>query len=115
MEQIDAAAIFKQVASHVTSALSGVDVNSYGDKRQRAIIAALKRLIVDARLDIRDMDMSDTRLEMERHSRVARKRLAELHKNILAASDFDVFNAVDVAQLSAQIEQITAGISGEAS
>jgi hypothetical protein len=110
MEQIDAAAVFKLVANQINSALSGVDVFSYGDKKQRAIIANLKRLAVDVRLDIRDMDMSETRVEMEKHSRAVRKRLAELNKNVLAASEFNVFNAVDVAQLGAQIEQIMVGL-----
>jgi pyruvate/oxaloacetate carboxyltransferase len=106
MGEIDASRVYKQVASQIGTALAGVDPEDYGDRAPRKVIANLKRLVVDVRLDIRDADMADTRAEMLQHSRDAVKRLNELQQNILLAAEFNVFNPVDVAQLGAQIEQI---------
>jgi hypothetical protein len=66
----------------------------------------LKNDLIDARLDIRDYELSETREDQLRRARDANKRLERIRKSILAASEYNVFNAVDVAQLTAQLEQI---------
>jgi hypothetical protein len=104
------AQVYKQLAGSITSALGGVDIALYTSQHERKIITLLKQLVVDIRLDIRDIDYADNRAEMQKNTKVAIKQLALLQKTILQASEFDVFNAVDVAHYSAQIEQISVGL-----
>lgn len=72
---------------------------------ERVAVNKLRRLSVDARLDIRDYLYSETRPEQLEHAAAARKRLAGLQKAILAAGA--VFGPADVAQLTARLEQIS--------
>lgn len=73
---------------------------------QQKIVAAIKRELVDCRLDIRDYELSETRAEQLNNAKNAQKRLDDLRKYILSASEYDIFGAVDVAQLTAQLDQI---------
>jgi hypothetical protein len=102
--------LYKQLAGSINSALGGVDIALYTSAHERKVITTLKQLVVDIRLDIRDIDYADTRVEMQKNTKVAVKQLALLQKTILVASEFNVFNAVDVAHYSAQIEQISVGL-----
>ncbi len=104
------AQLYKQLSSSIASALGGVDIALYTSGHERMVIALLKQLIGDIRLDIRDIDYADTRDEMQKNTKIAVDQLARLQKTILMASEFDVFNAVDVAHYSAQIEQISVGL-----
>lgn len=85
--------------------ISGLDVAEL-PKDERAVVTKLKNDLIDAKLDIRDFEFSDTRAEQQQHGKQAVKRLESIRAGILAASEYNVFNAVDVAQLSAQVEQI---------
>ena len=99
----------KSLETQLSGILSAIDV--YDLPAQEAkIISTLKREMVDARLDTRDYELSETRDEQLKNGKVAKKRLEHIRKNILAASEYNVFSPVDVAQLSAQIEQIIENI-----
>ncbi len=75
---------------------------------QQHEIALMKRVLADARLDVRDYELSETRAEQLEKATTARKRLDELRHLILRASEYGVFGAIDVAQTSAQIDEIVA-------
>lgn len=66
----------------------------------------LKRDLTDARLDIRDYEFAETKAEQQQPGSDARKRLASVEQRILAVSQHDIFSAVEVAKLSAQIAQL---------
>lgn len=66
----------------------------------------LKRDLTDARLDIRDYELAETKAEQQRLGSAASKRLASVEQSILAASQHDIFSPVEVAKLSAQIAQL---------
>lgn len=74
------------------------------DADEKKAMSKLRRLSTDARLDIRDYELSETREEQLKCAAVAQKRLGKLAQNILAAGP--VFGPADVAQLSALVEQI---------
>jgi hypothetical protein len=74
------------------------------DVAEKKAVANVRRLMVDARLDIRDYELSETREEQLKCATAAKKRLAKLQMNILAAGP--VFGPADVAQLGALLEQI---------
>jgi hypothetical protein len=71
---------------------------------EKKLVASLKRLAIDARLDIRDYELSETREEQLKCAAAASKRLKKLEAAILATGT--LLGAADVAQLTAQMEQI---------
>jgi len=95
----------KQLETQVNGIFSSMDVYEL-DKPQQKIVTAVRRELVDARLDIRDYELSETRTEQLANAKSAHARIDTLRKYILSASEYDIFGAVDVAQLTAQLEQI---------
>jgi Na+-translocating ferredoxin:NAD+ oxidoreductase RnfC subunit len=95
----------KSLETRLNGSLSGMDIYAL-DKPIQKILDSLRRELVDARLDVRDYELSETRQEQLAKALEAKRRLDHIRKLILAASEHDLFGAVDVAQLSAQIEQI---------
>lgn len=77
---------------------------------ERKIVKSLKSDLTDVRLDIRDYEVADTLAEQTRHGKQACMRLERVRKAILAASEYNIFSAVDVALYTAQLEQIVESI-----
>ncbi|MBC7581610.1 hypothetical protein H7097_01945 [Aeromicrobium sp.] len=75
------------------------------------MITDLKNNLIDARLDIRDYEFSETRAEQQGHVKQVYESLEKVRGDILTASEYNVFNAVDVAQFTAQLEQIIEQVS----
>jgi len=95
----------KSLETQLRAVVSKLDLAEL-PKGERAVITKLKNDLTDARLDIRDYEFSDTRAEQLRHAKQARESLEKIRGGILTASEYNVFNAVDVAQFTAQLEQI---------
>lgn len=74
------------------------------DMAERKAFASIRRLSTDAKLDIRDYELSETRAEQLKCAVVAKKRVAKLEAAILAVGT--AFGPADVAQLGAQLQQI---------
>ena len=94
----------QQVERQLKALLRSVDTDTL-DKDERKAVATIRRLAADARIDIRDYELSETREEQVKKMHAAQKRLAKLEASMLSVGF--VFGAADIAQLSAQIEQIT--------
>jgi hypothetical protein len=95
----------KHLETQIIGILRGFDL--YGmEGDHRKAVKVLKRELADARLDIRDYELSETREEQLENAKEAKKRLEQIRKHILAASEYNVFTAIDVAQFSAELEQI---------
>lgn len=94
----------QRVEAQVKALLRQVDSDLL-DADERKAANKLRRLAVDARLDIRDYELSETRDEQLKNMRAAQKRVAKLQATILAAGPV-VFGPADVAQLTAQLEHI---------
>ena len=103
MENTSPFLAIQQVEGQIKALLRRIDTDLM-DTTERKAVAGLRRLTIDTRLDIRDYELSETRDEQLKCATAAKKRLAQLEKAILAAGP--VFGPADVAQLSAQIEQI---------
>jgi len=97
--------LIKSLETQLSRVLSAIDVFDLPMAEQKLIIG-LKTELTDARLDIRDYELSETRNAQLGKARDAKKRLEKIRKGILAASEYNVFGAADVAQVSAQLEQI---------
>ncbi len=96
-----------RLKTYVGHLLATFDVDSL-DQAQRREFKLMKRLLADARLDTRDYELSETRVEQVGKAVQARNRLEELRLHILRASEHNVFSAIDVAQISAQLDEIIA-------
>jgi chemotaxis regulatin CheY-phosphate phosphatase CheZ len=77
---------------------------------ERDILRSLKSLTTDVRLDMRDYGMADTKAEQDKLAAIVRKRLDQLEHMIVKAGSHDIIGAVDVAQFSAEAQQIMADL-----
>lgn len=93
----------QRVETQLKVLLRPIDVSLLEDTERKAV-AGMKRLMVDARLDIHDYELSETRPEQLENAVAAKNRIFKLQACVLAAGN--VFGPADVAQLSAQLEQI---------
>jgi len=72
----------------------------------RQTLADLRQNIHDARIYATDYELSETREEQSDNAKKAKKYLKDASDKIVIASQAEIFNAIDVAHLSAQIESI---------
>src|SRR5258706_4671099 len=91
----------RRIEETVLKAVATIDLYE-SDKRGRELVKHLQHDASDARQDIRDYELAETRAEQAKLGTAARERLASLRDNILQASQYNVFNAVDVAEISAK-------------
>lgn len=94
---------FTSVAGQVGAILNRLDLDML-DRSDMKLVGTIKHLLADTRLDIRDWEMSDSRVELEKNAREALKRLGQVRASILLASEHDLFSAIDIAQISAQFD-----------
>ena len=97
--------LMQALSSQLDSLLSRVDTPSLPVAVQK-ILSPMRQQLVDARLEVRDYDLAQTRAEQFAFARAGKDRLTTLHQTMLAASEHGIFGAADVAQLSARIQQI---------
>ncbi|MBX4190692.1 hypothetical protein KW794_01250 [Candidatus Saccharibacteria bacterium] len=95
----------KQIDGQVGMILRKTDWNEINDKGRKAV-ADLRQTLTDARVYAQDYELSEMRNEQLDNAKKAKKYLAQARKCILRASEFNVFSAIDVAHLSAQIDQL---------
>ena len=85
--------------------LSPIDMHSL-PRETRELVLPIRQQIIDARLDIRDYELAETRTEQLRLRGSAVERLTGLQERVLTASSHGIFGPADVAQISAHIQQI---------
>lgn len=95
----------KQITVSLTSLLSALD-DSALEREARVAVASLKRLAVDVRLNVRDYELSESRQEQQVNRGIAVRDLETLREGVLAASEYNIFSAVDVAQLTAHLDSV---------
>jgi len=103
MENTSPFLAMKRAEGLIKALLRNVDIDHLTQTEKKSI-ASLRRLAVDARLDIRDYELSETREDQLKCAVVAKRRLIKLRETILAVGSS--FGPADVAQLTAQLEQI---------
>lgn len=99
------ARLTKQLANDVGRILRPIDVLKVPVK-QREVVANLRQVLVDAAIYTNAFELSETPDEAKDNAKQAKKWLTRARKNILVLSEHNIFSAIDVAQLSAQIETI---------
>jgi hypothetical protein len=76
------------------------------ERKYREALADLRQNLVDIRIYVNAYEFSEERQEQLGNAKAARKWLSRASKNILQASESNVFGAADTALLTAQIEQL---------
>jgi len=74
--------------------------------KQKKFVSDLQQNLDDTRIYVADYESSETEQERLANARLAKTWLASAQKNILSASEYNIFGAIDVAHLGAQIDQI---------
>lgn len=96
-----------RLAGYIGNILSAYDIDLL-DQGQRREFALMRQLMADARLDARDYELSETRAEQLENAITTKNRLEKLRLLMLRSSEHDIFSAIDVAQISAQLDEIIA-------
>lgn len=105
MEYASLTTQMKDLAALANGKLTSFDVEtlSYEEKE---LVRTLKLQLSDARLDVRDYEYAQTRVEQQQAATEGRQRLEQLQQQILKASEYNLLGAIDVAQLSALTQHI---------
>jgi activator of HSP90 ATPase len=103
------AGLVKQIDLQVNMILRKTDWDEVGEKARKAV-AELRQNLADAKIYAQDYELSEMRDEQLDNANKAKKWLEQARQQILRASEFDVFGPIDVAHLTAQIEQVKADL-----
>jgi Ser-tRNA(Ala) deacylase AlaX len=109
VQQQSPSVMAKQLDNHISRLLRRFDLAKQ-TRSAREAITDLRQNMVDARIYTNDYELSETREEQLQNAKEAKKWLEAVRKNILIASQYDVFNAVDTAHLSAQADHIAGSL-----
>lgn len=104
MENISVSNMVKQIDGQVSRILRQVNLDKAEEKDRKAVIE-LRQHLADAKLYAQDYELSEMRQEQLDNAKKAKKWLEKARQAILQASEFNVFGPIDVAHLSAQIDQ----------
>lgn len=96
--------LVKRLQTDILRILSGID-SAELDTKERQAFLMLQNSLFDARLDIQDYELAETREHQLGNLKDAHTRLESL-QHVISNGPLQVFGPVDVAHLNAQIEQI---------
>lgn len=109
MESQSPSTVIKRLEAQIRRILSKFDIYKMS-RRERENIDDLHQSLIDARKYSLAYELSETREDQLHSAKEAKKWLKKAQADILAGSQADVFNAIDVAHLSAQIDQVMADL-----
>lgn len=78
--------------------------------RETKLLAGLRQNLSDARIYAQDYEVSEMRDEQLDNAKRAKKFLEQSRQQILKLSEHNIFGPVDVAHLTAQIDQAKADL-----
>lgn len=95
----------KRLEADILRLVSGIDIADLSTPEQQSL-EQLKNLLIDARLEIQDYELAETRELQLANSRQAKEYLSKVQESIVG-NTFNAFGAVDVAHLTAYIGHIS--------
>lgn len=101
--------LVKQIEGQVERVLRQLDWAQINEKGRKTVIE-LRQSLADAKTYVQDYELSEMRDEQLDNSKKAKKYLNLARRQILRASEYNVFSAIDVAHLTAQIDQVRADL-----
>ncbi len=96
---------FTSIVGQIGAILNRLDLYLL-DRTSLKLVGTIKHLLADTRLDIRDWEMSDSRIDMQKNAQQALERLEQARASILAASEQNFFSAIEIAEISAQFDVV---------
>jgi hypothetical protein len=75
------------------------------DRKYRNALTELRQNLVDIRIYTNAYEFSEERPEQLENAKMSKEYLQKARQHILKASEANIFSAIDVAHLSAQIDQ----------
>lgn len=109
MNYISPQRLLKDAEDIILGEMRSIDIYQTSASEQR-LITRIKNQLIDCRLYIRDYESSETRVAQQNIGNKLQIVLNQLLKNILRVSEYNIFSAVDIAQISAQISLIMENI-----
>lgn len=85
--------------------LRGHDIRALSERPRRGIEQLVQNL-ADARVAATDFELSETDEDRASNAKLTVKWLTAAQRRVMTASQSDLFGPVDVAHLSAQMEQV---------
>jgi len=101
--------LVKQIINLVEVLLRQIALAEVSEKARKAVLD-LRQSLNEARIYSNDYELSEMREEQIDNAKKANKWLDQAHRQLLRASEFDVFGPIDVAHLTAQIDQVKADL-----
>jgi len=101
--------LVKQIDTQVSMILRKTVWEEVGEKPRKAVLE-LRQNLADARIYAQDYELSEMRDEQLDNAKKAKKWLERAQQQMLRASEFNVFGPIDVAHLSAQLDQVKADL-----
>ena len=95
----------KELERQVGGVLSAYDIEEL-PQQQRDLAAALRNQLIDARLSVRDYEYAETHADQLTAAKESKDFFRQVNDTIVKTSQFGMFGAVDVAQLTARIDHI---------
>lgn len=99
---------FRQIERRIKLIVREVDTDKLS-KQEKHSIAQIKMALSEIRLDLRDYEFAETRAEQLKWRDMAHHNLRAL--TMLITRLGQIFTAIDVAELSAQIELVSDALS----
>jgi len=101
--------LVKQIDTQVNMILRKTDWTQISEKGRKAV-EELRQFLSDAKIYALDYELSEMRDEQIKNAKAAIRWLDQAHHRILRASEHNIFGPVDVAHLTAQIDQVKADL-----
>lgn len=80
------------------------------DSKYRKSLNELRQNLVDIRIYVNAYEFSEERGEQISNAKSAKKWLEQARQNILRASEDNIFSAIEVAHLTAEVDQTKADL-----
>ena len=103
------AGLVKQIENQVERIIRQVVWAELGEKARKAVLD-LRQSLNEAKIYSNDYELSEMREEQINNAKKAKKWLDQAHRQMLRASEFNVFGPIDVAHITAQIDQAKADL-----
>lgn len=110
MEQKSPFMLARQLQVQLNGQLNQIDLQAVS-RDEANLVETIKRQIGELRLDTRDYELSETRAEQLENAATSKKRLDEIRKNILVASEYNIFSSIDVAHIGAQLDMVASNLN----
>lgn len=103
MEQVSTSELLRRLTFDVRGSVSQLVAR---DAAEQKLLDGIRQDLGRVRSDFQGVEYAESGREQAEHAAMLRRRLTTLHGRILKASEYDLFDPIEVAELSTAIERI---------